>query len=142
MYAIAKVQFVNVCIAAQNDGGDFVFYEQLNKACAIKGMKLTPLIKELGMSQGNLSRWKNGGSPTADIVSALAEKLNVSADYLLGITDNPVPTDKKIASSVNTDEAIMIYARDRLGREPTPEDIATIHSAVDIAIKHLGNQRK
>ena len=46
---------------------------------------MTPLVKELGMSQGNLSRWKYGNSPTADIVSAFAECLDVPTDYLLEV---------------------------------------------------------
>lgn len=61
-----------------------MFYERLKGLCREKGVALTILIRELHMSSGNLSRWKNGGVPKGDTLSALAEYFGVSTDYLLG----------------------------------------------------------
>lgn len=61
------------------------FYERLKGLCEEKETSLTNVIKELGMSSGNLSKWKSGKTPKSDTVSALAEYFGVSSDYLLGI---------------------------------------------------------
>lgn len=61
-----------------------MFYNRLLKLCEERNVKVTNLIKELGMSQGNLSRWKQGGVPKSDTLRQLAQYLNVSVDYLTG----------------------------------------------------------
>ena len=77
-----------------------MFYERLCELCQERGVALTNVvIKELGMSRGNLSRWKNGSVPKGDTLSTLARYFDVSTDYLLGnesrkekcdiILDNP-----------------------------------------------------
>ena len=64
-----------------------MFDERLKELCKQKGTTVTTVVKELGMSTGNISKWKNGNKPKADSVSALAEYLGVSTDYLLGIEE-------------------------------------------------------
>lgn len=62
-----------------------MFYEQLKALCTEKGVSLTNVISELHMSAGNMSKWKNGGIPKSDTLSALSEYFGVTTDYLLGI---------------------------------------------------------
>jgi transcriptional regulator with XRE-family HTH domain len=64
-----------------------VFYRQLLKLCNEQNIKITPLIKSLDISQGNISRWKQGGMPSVEVLEKIASTLNVSTDYLLGKTD-------------------------------------------------------
>lgn len=64
-----------------------MFYERLKELCKERGTTVTKVVKELGMSTGNISKWKGGNKPKADSVSALAEHLGVSTDYLLGIEE-------------------------------------------------------
>lgn len=64
-----------------------MFYERLKELCKTQGKTLTNVISELGMSGGNLSKWKNGTIPKSDTIHALSEYFNVSSDYLLGIDD-------------------------------------------------------
>lgn len=61
-----------------------MFYDRLKDLCRTKGVTLTNLVKDLNMSTGNLSKWKNGNVPKSDTIRALAEYLGVTADYLLG----------------------------------------------------------
>lgn len=68
-----------------------MFYERLKEICASKGVKITVLIDDLGMSSGNLSSWKKGNTPRASTIDKIAEYLGVSVDYLLGRTDDPLP---------------------------------------------------
>lgn len=65
-----------------------MFYSRLQEVCNSKDIKLTNLVTELGMSQGNLSKWKKGGMPKADTLARIAEKLGVSVSYLVGDPEN------------------------------------------------------
>ena len=60
-----------------------MFYDNLKAICDKKNLKITPLIIECGGTKGGLSGWRNGASPNSDIVIKLAQRLNVSCDYLL-----------------------------------------------------------
>ena len=60
-----------------------MFYDQLIKLCDKNGTKPTPLLKSLGLSPGNLNRWKEGASVNSDILRALSEHFKVSIDFLL-----------------------------------------------------------
>lgn len=64
-----------------------MFYDRLKELCNSQGKSLTNVIAELGMSSGNLSKWKKGKVPKSDTIHALAEYFGVSSDYLLGIDD-------------------------------------------------------
>ncbi len=47
------------------------------------------LAKELGLSNASISYWETGKQmPTAEAIYKLAVYFDVSADYLLGITDD------------------------------------------------------
>lgn len=66
-----------------------MFYDNLKAACASKGISVTSLLKEFKISTSNGTAWKNGTSPSADIVVRFSEFLGVTTDYLLkGITTN------------------------------------------------------
>lgn len=65
-----------------------MFFDILKERCAEKGIKLTPLLKKLGISLGSTSNWKNGTIPNGEILEKLAEALDCSVDYLLGRDDN------------------------------------------------------
>lgn len=69
-----------------------MFYERLKLLCEKKGIKLTNLIQELGMSSGNMNKWKNGVVPKGNTLSKLADYFNVSVDYLIGKTDEQTST--------------------------------------------------
>lgn len=62
-----------------------MFYERLKAVCKEKGTTVTKVVKELNMSTGNISKWSNGNIPKSATISALAEYLGVTTDYLLGI---------------------------------------------------------
>lgn len=54
------------------------------------------------INKGQLSRWERGQSPSLIYVKYLAMYYNVSADYLLGLTDS-----KKPSAKINTLVAMM-----------------------------------
>ena len=58
-----------------------MFYDKLNELCKERGVKMTNVVIELGMSQGNLSRWKNGVEPRDSVVKKFADYFNVPKTY-------------------------------------------------------------
>ena len=48
------------------------------------------LSKDLSISEGLISQWKSGRQlPKYDSIKLLCDYFDISADYLLGRTDNP-----------------------------------------------------
>lgn len=64
-----------------------MFYAQLQKLCKEKGIKLTPLIKELKISTGSTGNWQRGALPGGEILMKFAKYFGVSTDYLLGLSE-------------------------------------------------------
>ena len=60
-----------------------MFYDNIYKICNEKGTTPTTVLKELGFSSGNVSKWKKGSVPNVDIAYQIAKHLGVSMDYLV-----------------------------------------------------------
>lgn len=57
-----------------------------------RGLTQAELAESLGLGTQQIYRYENGKTePDGEIVAKIAKELNVSTDYLLGITDNPTP---------------------------------------------------
>lgn len=59
----------------------FVFYEQFLKICSENGVKPTPVLKQIGLSTGNLKKWESGSTVSADTLEKLAAYFGVPVDY-------------------------------------------------------------
>ncbi len=69
-----------------------VFGERLKEVRELQKMTRRELAKEAGIDPSLISRYEHGDrSPTAENIVRIAQALKVSADYLLGLTDNPQP---------------------------------------------------
>lgn len=64
------------------------FWENFEKECANIGKKPNPVGKDIGVSSGTITKWKNGSIPSGEILQRLSRYFNVSVDYLLGSTMN------------------------------------------------------
>ena len=60
-----------------------MFYDVLTNLCHLRGTSVTALLKDLGLSTSKGTAWKKGSTPTGDILLKIANRLNVSTDYLL-----------------------------------------------------------
>ena len=58
-----------------------MFYEQFLKICKEKGIKPTPVLKQIGLSTGCLKKWQNGANITFDTLDKLAKFFDVSVKY-------------------------------------------------------------
>ncbi len=66
-----------------------MFWDRFYALCIEKGIKPNPLGKQLGISSGIISHWKDGGMPNGDNVIKIADALDCSVDYLFERTDDP-----------------------------------------------------
>lgn len=66
-----------------------MFWDNFYNACLAKGVKPTNLVQELGLARASVTPWKNGKIPNGEALIKIANRLEVSIDYLLGLTDNP-----------------------------------------------------
>jgi len=60
-----------------------VFYDQLEKICKEKGVSITPMVVELGLSKGNIRNWKNGTLPKYETRLKIAEYLKIPIEKLM-----------------------------------------------------------
>lgn len=61
-----------------------MFYERFCELCKKRGTTPTRIVKELGLSSGNMTNWKNGRVPKTEVASRIAERLGVTINALLG----------------------------------------------------------
>lgn len=67
-----------------------MFYERLNQLCQLHHTNITEVaVQHLGVASSAPTSWKKGASPRSDIVIRAAKHFNVSADYLLGLSEIP-----------------------------------------------------
>lgn len=88
-----------------------MFWERLNQLCAEHNVKLTNVVKELGMSTGNQSKWKRGAIPKSNVLKKFADYFNVSVDYLLGNTSDKMisPQPEKNKTEIPDMETTLLY---------------------------------
>jgi len=88
-----------------------MFYDKFIQLCEESSQKPTPVINKLGLSQGNLQKWKNGAVVNADIIRKVAQYFGVTSDYLLGIekpavhsVEQPAVTEQEVLIKQLTDK--------------------------------------
>ena len=73
-----------------------LFGQRLRALRNQSGETQTQLGESLSITKGRISEMENGNSmATLDKVALICEHYNVSADYLLGLTDEPKPYKRK-----------------------------------------------
>ncbi len=60
-----------------------MFYERLQMLCKERGVSLSSMLKELGLSTGSTGNWKRGQFPKGDILAKIADYLDTSIDYMI-----------------------------------------------------------
>lgn len=76
-------------------------YELLQQLCKEKGTNITNLCIVITGSSGNLPTWKKGNI-NPESLRKIADYFDVSADYLLGRTDNPHETSISVTDNKQT----------------------------------------
>lgn len=90
--------------------------EKLKMLRELKGMSQADCAKALGLDRTTYVKYENGGSVRRN-VEKLARFFNVSTDYLLGNTDNPVrPYAEMSPDEMNRPVQEIVTLRDKYGR--------------------------
>lgn len=66
-----------------------MFYERLLSLCKENNISLTNLVESLGLSKGNIFKWRTGAVPKSATLKKIADKFGVSMEYLIGSQDEP-----------------------------------------------------
>ena len=87
------------------------FYDRYALCCQQKG--ISPVSQTaadaIGCTKATISAFaKNSNTPRGDIVAGAAKMLDVSADYLLGLTDDPHPINVNLDLTKDEKEAVSI----------------------------------
>jgi transcriptional regulator with XRE-family HTH domain len=84
--------------------------ERIRKLREELGWTQDVLAEKIGVPVLQINRYENNKTkPNADMITILAENLSCSADYLLGLTDDPTPHHLE-ASELRAKERIAIAA--------------------------------
>lgn len=65
-----------------------MFFEVFSNLCDKRNVPKSKVLSDIGLSTGNLDKWKKGASINSDVVIKIAEYFNVSTDFLLMGKDN------------------------------------------------------
>lgn len=92
--------------------GVTMFWQRLYDLCKENNTSPTQVVKELGIAQGMVTKWKNGTEPNAKALLKISKLFDVSTDYLLGINDKknkaapeeqPINPKQKILLDITAD---------------------------------------
>ena len=64
-----------------------MLYSNVKRICDKKGISVGKLEKELGLSNGSISKWRNS-TPKYDRLQKIADYFNVSVDFLMNGNEN------------------------------------------------------
>ena len=65
-----------------------IFHERLKETLKQKKVSQNELAKRIGVRQNAVWEWCNVGTPSVERLKQICEILNVSADFLLGLSIN------------------------------------------------------
>lgn len=66
-----------------------MFWQSFYALCQKLNMSPNAVAKELSISSGAITSWKNGRVPSGTTLQKIADYFEVSTDYLLGKEDTP-----------------------------------------------------
>lgn len=97
-----------------------------------------PFEKAIGVSQGTIKNVKNGRNlVSADCIIKLAKYFNVSADYLLCLTDEPKPLENhEVAQTTTTLPAELGLSPD-LFKDSNFIETAKLYNSVSVELRSV-----
>lgn len=89
-----------------------MFYERLKAICDLRKTTITAVVRAVSGSTGSVDGWKKGRAPSSDIVVRMAKHLGITTDFLLGLSDNPVPTQEMDLAQNETNLIVSLREAD------------------------------
>lgn len=104
-----------------------MFWTQFQLLCSKIGKSPNGVAKEIGLSSGTVTFWKNGKIPKSDTLKKLADYFGVTVDYLLG-NEQPAAPVASPAIALSADELRVIQRY----RSVSPDVQAVVRKILDI----------
>ena len=87
--------------------------QRLREVRLQRGLSQQEAASRAGISMNSLYHYEKGNKvPSAVVLARLAEVLDVSADYLLGLTDDPAPKDRKFDLTAYLPNEILLTPKE------------------------------
>ena len=113
----------------------FETFEKIKELAKKRGKALGQVEEDLGYGRNTLYKIKNS-TPNAERIAEIANYFNVSTDYLLGRTDNPVIAGDTVAKTeidLKKDAAESFFYD---GHELNDEDLDLISSLLEARMRN------
>lgn len=113
----------------------FQTFDRIKELAKKQGLSINSLEEKLGYSRNTIYNLKNS-KPSTERISEIADYFNVSTDYLLGRTDNPLiagDTVTKTEIDLKKDAAESFFYD---GHELNGEDLDLISSLLEARIRN------
>lgn len=114
----------------------FFTFEKIKELADKQGISLNKLEEKLGFSRNTIYNMKKS-TPNVERVSMIADYFNVSTDYLLGRTDNPVissdlvtTADGRTVDLSNLRERVVLFD----GKPLSDEDVDKIAQIIKLSL--------
>lgn len=113
----------------------FSLFEKIKELCQKRGISINSLEETLGYSRNTIYSMKSK-KPNAERLQEIADYFNVSTDYLLGRTDNPVIAGDAVAKTEIDlkKDATESFFYD--GHELNDEDLDLISSLLEARMRN------
>lgn len=112
----------------------FSLFEKIKELCQKRGISINSLEETLGYSRNTIYSMKSK-KPNAERLQEIADYFNVSTDYLLGRTDNPVIAGDKVKAEIDLKkDAAESFFYD--GHELNDEDFDLISSLLEARMRN------
>ena len=85
-----------------------MFWDNLQTACRMRNVRITPILTELNISTGNIAKWQRGGNVSSGTLAKLCTRLSVSADFLLFGPDREKVANHALTDGLTDDEATIL----------------------------------
>jgi len=113
----------------------FQTFDRIKELAKKQGLSINSLEEKLGYSRNTIYNLKNS-KPSTERISEIADYFNVSTDYLLGRTDNPViarDTVTKTEIDLKKDATESFFYD---GHELNDEDLDLISSLLEARMRN------
>ena len=109
----------------------FETFEKIKELAKKRGKSLGQVEEDLGYGRNTLYKIKNS-TPNAERIAEIANYFNVSTDYLLGRTENPViAKDDKANAYLGPAETELVAAFRNQTQNMTEEEKARFNKAIE-----------
>ena len=115
----------------------FEAFERIKELAKKRGVNLQKVSEDLGFSTNYLYSLKNKKTPSAEHLAKIAEYFNVSTDYILGRTDNPIlpsesvtTADGRVVDLSNLRERVVLFD----GKPLSDEDVDKIAQIIKLSL--------